>query len=53
MREAAILFFCNMTAAIACGWAGYLALHDKDGWGWFLIVAVIATHGWSSTKDDE
>jgi len=29
-------------AALACiGFAGYLAIHDMSGWGWFLFIGAI------------
>lgn len=31
----------NFASAVSALAAAYLAYHDKDGWGWFLLAAVI------------
>lgn len=31
----------NLVALACIGVSAYLAIHDKQGWGWFLFVAVI------------
>jgi hypothetical protein len=40
-------FFANLgvnLCALACiGFAGYLLIHDKEGWGWFLFVAALCS----------
>lgn len=35
------LFFANLPSVAAVCWAGYLLSHDRTGWGWFLIVALL------------
>lgn len=47
----------NLVALCCVGVAAYLAVNDKEGWGWFLFVAVIAagsvTFKTTSKEDDE
>ena len=31
----------NLVALAAVVVSGYLAVHDKDGWGWFLLVGLL------------
>lgn len=31
----------NLVALACVGVAGYLAAHERAGWGWFLFVALI------------
>lgn len=40
MNNAILLFISNLVSAISAFAAFWLAYHDKDGWGWFLFVAV-------------
>lgn len=28
-------------SAVCAGFAGYMAYHDKAGWGWFLFGAIL------------
>lgn len=35
-------FTSNVVAMMCAGFAGYLAIKQIEGWGWFLICAVIA-----------
>lgn len=38
--------------AICFGVAAYLAIHDKDGWGWFLFVGILCCGSvkWDDSK---
>jgi hypothetical protein len=31
----------NIPSIVCIGFAGYLCHKDKDGWGWFLFVALM------------
>ena len=31
----------NLVALACVGVAGYLAVNDKNGWGWFLFIALL------------
>ena len=55
MKYAITSIAANAVSIAAVSFAGCLALHDKEGWGWFLFIAVIcaASVKFSSGKDDE
>lgn len=31
----------NLVALACVGFAGYLAINNKEGWGWFLFVGIL------------
>lgn len=39
--NALCLFVANLPSIAAVAAAGWLAVNDKTGWGWFLIVALL------------
>lgn len=43
MRFAITLIAANVISIASVICAGVMALHDKSGWGWFLLVAVGAS----------
>lgn len=40
MKFLLLVFGSNLVALACIGIAGYLASQGKEGWGWFLIVAL-------------
>jgi hypothetical protein len=52
MRTIGIALLVNMSSVAAIVCAAVTALHGVVGWGWFLLIAVMLTRGWSS-KDGE
>jgi len=47
-NAAKILFLTlvqNMVSLACVGIAGYLVVHDRSAWGWFLIVGWLANRG--------
>jgi len=54
MKDAFSLIIYNIPALICYSVSAYLLIHDKYGWGWFLLVALICTHvshGSNNTSD--
>lgn len=43
MRHAVFILFGNIVPLLALAGALKLATDGRDGWGWFLFVAVIST----------
>lgn len=41
MKLALLAVALNMLSLSFLAVAGYLAAHDKNGWGWFLFAAII------------
>lgn len=33
----------NLVSLACVGVAGYLAVNDKNGWGWFLFIALVCS----------
>lgn len=50
MRHVLIAAFAFAPATILCGGAVYLAAHDIDGWGWFLVAALFVGGSYSSQE---
>lgn len=42
----------NLVSLACVSAAAYLAIQEKDGWGWFLTVAVIAQSSVKFTSKD-
>ena len=36
-----LMFFSSIPMLLCIGAASYLAYMDKEGWGWFLFIAVL------------
>ena len=56
MKDAFSLIIYNIPALICYSVSAYLLIHDKYGWGWFLLVALICTHvshGSNNTSDQK
>lgn len=56
MKDILIILATNISAMLATAFAGLLAYEGKDGWGWFLFVAILLTARFTykqSEKDDE
>ena len=34
-------FSANIVSLACVGFAGYLMVNDKTGWGWFLLIALL------------
>ena len=51
------LMFLNISAnlvALSCvGVSGYLAVHNINGWGWFLFVAFCTTVAYKNTDKED
>lgn len=48
----AVFFKCLVAiTAIVCG--GYLLFEGKDGWGWFLVVAILTGGVTVNAKDEK
>lgn len=46
-------FLALEATSIACVvMAGLIALEGKDGWGWFLFIAVMTTVSYRSEKNE-
>ena len=41
----------NMVTFVCVSIGGYMAFHDRPGWGWFLIVGLICFHGYTVSKE--
>lgn len=50
MRDIALVIVVKLPTIFAIGAAAWLAFNNKEGWGWFLFVAVLIT---SSVKIDD
>lgn len=50
MSNVFLLIASNITSTTCVVGAIYMAIHDKQGWGWFLFVAAICTHSLSVKK---
>lgn len=48
VKELLIANICAMLFAIT---SGVLAFYGKDGWGWFLIAAIMCCHTLKYKKD--
>ena len=55
MKIALMNITANLVSLSCVGCAGYLVLKDKDGWGWFLLVALICQGAYriGNKKDEE
>jgi len=42
MRYALMAIGANTVAIISVSFAGYMAVNDKSGWGWFLVIGILA-----------
>lgn len=51
MRFAIMTIAANAGSIICLGIAGWLVMHDKDGWGWFLFFALILGQCVSTKRD--
>jgi hypothetical protein len=45
-----VLFVWILAIVAVAAFAGFLAYNDKDGWGWFLFVAVLMAGGVSYSE---
>ena len=43
----------NLVSLSFAGFAVYLAVHSKDGWGWFLFAAIICAGYAKTTSSDK
>jgi hypothetical protein len=44
--------FSTLPCVGAVVWAGYLAAHSLDGWGWFLLTALLIMPSYKSDDDN-
>jgi hypothetical protein len=42
----------NFISFISIIVAGFLAFNNKDGWGWFLLIAILTFHTYTHKKKD-
>lgn len=38
---ASIALLAMIPSSLCIGFAGYLAVHNQGGWGWFLVVGLL------------
>lgn len=43
----------NLVSLVCVATSGYLAIHDKEAWGYFLLVAALCSKGVSYTRKTE
>lgn len=54
MKNILTLITANLISFSFIALAGYLAMHDKEGWGWCIFGALVTAHTYkSNTKEIE
>lgn len=48
MQDIAILILCQIPSIICAVGAVYLASKSKEGWGWFLFLALLLAVSWKN-----
>lgn len=51
MKFALALFCASFVPLVCIVAAAWLALNDKDGWGWFLLVAILCAQSKITVKE--
>jgi hypothetical protein len=50
MGRVFLLVAANLVSLVAVIFAGYLAAHGREGWGWFLALGLVAT-SWETLEE--
>ncbi len=51
MKDIIELFVANIITLVCIGIAAWLVMHDKGGWGWFLVIGALCAHVCETKKD--
>lgn len=51
-KDLALWAILNLGSLICVAAAAVLCFYGKDGWGWFLFVAVCLHSSWDTSDDD-